>query len=117
MLVAFAYMGVGPVDETPQDDGLVAQYLIDFRRKVRMQFHSYVDSYIIDRPLNCVDLPLGWDFLVRPHDENYVVLEIFPIKFWLSTVFIDLFLRYGSKFLCDLFLFNRIPRLLSIVNN
>ena len=81
MIVAFAYMGVGPSEETPQDDNLVAQYLTDFRRSVRMQFHSYVDHFLIDRPLNSVDLPLGWDFLIHPHDENYVVLEIFPIIF------------------------------------
>ena len=78
MKVAFAYMGVGSTEETAQDDNVIAQHLTDFRRSVRMEFHSYVDQYIIDRPLNSVFLPPGWDFLVRPHDENYVVLEVFP---------------------------------------
>ena len=78
MKIAFAYMGVGSTEETSQDDNVIAQYLTDFRRSIRMEFHSYVDQYIIDRPLDSLALPLGWDFLVHPHDENYVVLEVFP---------------------------------------
>ena len=78
MDVAFAYMGIGSPEITTQADALVAQFLTDFRRCARMEFHSFVDQYIIGRPLDSVVLPFGWDFRVYPYDQNHVVLEVFP---------------------------------------
>ena len=78
MKVAFAYMGIGPFAESPSDDNKIAQYLIDFRCRVNMQFYSYMDAYVVGRPLLSVFLPAGWEYSIHPHDENYVVLEIFP---------------------------------------
>lgn len=79
MLVAFAFMGIGPTEESPYDDLLIAEYYIEFRRDVRMQFYPYMDEYVIGRHLCSVELPRGWDFLVHKHNDSCVTLEIFPI--------------------------------------
>ena len=78
MLVAFAYMGTGPANESPSGDNSIAQYLLDFRRRVNMHFYSYMDAYVVGRPLHSVFLPIGWDFLIHEHDDRSVALEIFP---------------------------------------
>ena len=79
MLVGLAYMGIGPTEETPYDDLLIAEYYTEFRRSVRMQFYPYMDEYVIGRHLCSIELPSGWDFLVHRHNEFYVALEVFPI--------------------------------------
>ena len=63
------------------DINAISTTMVRFYKQAGIQFFAYSLDYLLDKPLNRISLPAGWDFHAKIYERS-AFIDVFPVDIY-----------------------------------